>query len=225
MPYLAKLLAVLDHWAEWARMRSAPARIDELEKRLRAVEARLEAVAESPPVPDCPSCGTAEMRLAGESSFGPGVVTKARLRVRHFACSNEDCGHEFTEQVPLEDESSRRIRRRSHAPALLSAPSDDTTASASGAGDIGKANKVKADIAAGRDDLVPVDVAKRIVKGDNPVRVWREHHSISVRDLATAAGLSASYVSEIETGKKKGSNSTMKKIANALKVDLDEPRR
>jgi ribosome-binding protein aMBF1 (putative translation factor) len=223
MPYLAKLLAVLDHWAEWARMRSAPARIDELEKRLRAIETRLEAVAESPPVPGCPSCGTAEMRLAGESSFGPGVVTKARLRVRHFACSNEDCGHEFTEQVPLENESSRRIRRRSHAPALPSAPSEDTTAP--GAGDIGKVNKVKADIAAGRDELVPADVANRLVKGDSPVRVWREHRSMSVRDLATAAGLSAPYISEIETGKKKGSNSTMKKIANALKVDLDEPRR
>jgi ribosome-binding protein aMBF1 (putative translation factor) len=86
--------------------------------------------------------------------------------------------------------------------------------------DIARGNKVKADIAAGRDELVPDDVAKRLVKGASPVRVWREHRGMSVRDLASAAGLSAPYVSEIETGKKEGSISAMKKVAEALEVDL-----
>lgn len=88
--------------------------------------------------------------------------------------------------------------------------------------DIARGNKVKADIAAGRDELVPDDVAKRLVKGASPVRVWREHRGMSVRDLASAAGLSAPYVSEIETGKKEGSISAMKKVAEALEVDLDD---
>lgn len=88
--------------------------------------------------------------------------------------------------------------------------------------DIARGNKVRADIAAGRDELVPNDVAKRLVKGASPVRVWREHRGMSVRDLASAAGLSAPYVSEIETGKKDGSISAMKKVAEALEVDLDD---
>lgn len=88
--------------------------------------------------------------------------------------------------------------------------------------DVAKANRVKADIAAGRDELVPGNVAKRIVKGEFPLRVWRDHRGMSVRDLATASGLSAPYVSEIETGKKEGSISAMKRIAEALKVDLDD---
>lgn len=45
---------------------------------------------------------------------------------------------------------------------------------------------------------------------------------MSARDLAVAAGLSAPYISEIESGKEEGSISVMKKIAEALKVDLDD---
>lgn len=100
MTSLAKLLELLDQWAEWARLRLAPARIDELEERLKLVEARLGLIPEPSPAPEaCPSCGTAELKPSGERSFGPGAVTKTRLRVRHFACGNEQCGHKFTTQV------------------------------------------------------------------------------------------------------------------------------
>lgn len=88
--------------------------------------------------------------------------------------------------------------------------------------DVAKADKVIADIAAGRDELVPADIVKRIVGGENKVRVWRAHRGMSARDLAAATDLSAPYVSEIESGKKEGSISVMKKIAVALKVDLDD---
>jgi DNA-binding XRE family transcriptional regulator len=88
--------------------------------------------------------------------------------------------------------------------------------------DIAKARKVAADIAAGRDEFVPAEIVKRILAGENKVRVWRTHRGLSARDLAAATGLSAPYISEIEGGKKEGSISVMKKIAEALKVDLDD---
>lgn len=88
--------------------------------------------------------------------------------------------------------------------------------------DIAKAEKVLADIAAGRDELVPADVVNRLLAGENKVRVWRGHRAMSARDLAAATGLSAPYISEIESGKKEGSLSAMKKIAEALNVDLDD---
>lgn len=90
------------------------------------------------------------------------------------------------------------------------------------AGDVAAANRVRADIEAGRDELVPSDVVKRILDGANPVRVWREHRGLSARDLAGQVGISAAYLSEIETGKKDGSLSAMKRIADALGVDLDD---
>jgi ribosome-binding protein aMBF1 (putative translation factor) len=88
--------------------------------------------------------------------------------------------------------------------------------------DIAKARKVAADIAAGHEELVPAEIVKRILDGENKIRVWRTHRGLSARDLAAATRLSAPYISEIEGGKKEGSISAMKKIAEALKVDLDD---
>jgi DNA-binding XRE family transcriptional regulator len=90
------------------------------------------------------------------------------------------------------------------------------------AADIAAATKVRADIAAGRDELVPADIAKRLLAGENPVRAWREHRGLSGRELAKKAELSAAYISEIETGKKDGSVAAMMLIARALNVDLDD---
>ena len=77
-------------------------------------------------------------------------------------------------------------------------------------------------LAAGEEELVPAEIANRIIDGENKVRVWRSYRGLSARELATASGLSASYVSEIESGKKEGSISAMKAIAEALRLDLDD---
>lgn len=88
--------------------------------------------------------------------------------------------------------------------------------------DLAVAKAVRDDIAAGRDELVPAAVVKRLLDGENPIRVWREHRGLTARDLALKAGLSAPYVSEIETGKKDGSVSAVKKIAHALDVEIGD---
>jgi ribosome-binding protein aMBF1 (putative translation factor) len=88
--------------------------------------------------------------------------------------------------------------------------------------DIASAEKVKADIAAGRDELVPATVVNRLLAGENPVKVWREHRGLSAKALAIKAQISPPYLSEIESGKKDGSLSVMRKIADALDVDLDD---
>ncbi len=90
------------------------------------------------------------------------------------------------------------------------------------AADVATGTKVRADIAAGRDELVPAAIVKRILAGENPVRVWREHRGLSGRALAEKVELSAAYISEIETGKKDGSVAAMMLIARALNVDIDD---
>lgn len=88
--------------------------------------------------------------------------------------------------------------------------------------DIAAADKVRANIAAGSDEFVPSEIVNRLIAGENPVKVWRSHRGMTAKDLAAQAGLSAPYVSEIEGGKKEGSLSAMKRIAEALGVDLDD---
>lgn len=76
-------------------------------------------------------------------------------------------------------------------------------------------------LATGEEELVPAEVVDRLLDGDNPVRVWREHRGLSAADLAKACGVTAAAISQIESGKRKSSVSLLKKIARALKVDLD----
>jgi ribosome-binding protein aMBF1 (putative translation factor) len=90
------------------------------------------------------------------------------------------------------------------------------------AADVADANRVLAEIAAGRQEWVPSEIVDRLLDGENRIRVWREHRGLSATDLATRAEISAGYLSELETGKKTGTVDTLRKLANALKLDLDD---
>jgi ribosome-binding protein aMBF1 (putative translation factor) len=71
-------------------------------------------------------------------------------------------------------------------------------------------------------EAVPAEMVDRLIAGDNPVKVWREHRGLSQRALAARAGLNFTYLSQIETGVRKGPVETMKKLAEALGVDLGD---
>ena len=71
-------------------------------------------------------------------------------------------------------------------------------------------------------ELVPFTLVKRIADGKHPVRVWREYRGMRAGELATAAGIAASYLSDIENGKKPGSINAMKRIAISLDVTIDD---
>lgn len=77
-------------------------------------------------------------------------------------------------------------------------------------------------LAAGREELVPASVVDRLLGGENAVRVWREHRGETVAGLASKAGISAAYLSQIEAGVRAGSVATLKRLAQALAVDLDD---
>ena len=70
--------------------------------------------------------------------------------------------------------------------------------------------------------LIPVAHANRILDGDNSVRVWRQYRGLSVKDLAERAGISAAYLSQLEGGSRQGTLTTMKALAAALSLDLDD---
>jgi DNA-binding XRE family transcriptional regulator len=90
------------------------------------------------------------------------------------------------------------------------------------ADDIATYDEVKRRLAAGEEELLPSDMVGRIIAGENRVRVWREHRGLSVSALADRAGIAQPYLSQIETGKREGTLQTMKKIADALKITVDD---
>lgn len=83
-------------------------------------------------------------------------------------------------------------------------------------------DEFKRKLAAGEEEFIPSEFVDRMIDGESPVRVWRDFRGLSAKDLAAAAGISAAYLSEIETGKKDGSIAALKSIATALKLDLDD---
>jgi hypothetical protein len=47
----------------------------------------------------------------------------------------------------------------------------------------------KAALAAGEDELVPADYAKRLIAGEGPLRVWRELRGLSQVKLGAVSGV------------------------------------
>lgn len=73
-----------------------------------------------------------------------------------------------------------------------------------------------------RADCLPIELVRRLSAGEHPVRVWRAHRGLTREALASAAGVSPSYLSEIEARRKPGSFIALAKLAGALGVSLDD---
>jgi DNA-binding XRE family transcriptional regulator len=71
-------------------------------------------------------------------------------------------------------------------------------------------------------ETFPAELAERLLNGDNPVKVFREHRGLTQKQLGDAAGLKQAYVSQIEAGSRIGTVDVLKRIAEALRVDLDD---
>ena len=69
---------------------------------------------------------------------------------------------------------------------------------------------------------VPGAVAHAILDGTHPVKAWREYRGFTQDTLAEKAGISKAYLSQIETGKRTGVAKTLKALASALGVTLNE---
>lgn len=69
---------------------------------------------------------------------------------------------------------------------------------------------------------IPAEVAHAILDGEHPIKVWREHRGLTQEVLAEQAGISTAYLCQIETGKRTGALKTIRAIAKALAVRLDD---
>lgn len=88
--------------------------------------------------------------------------------------------------------------------------------------DVLRAEIFRLKVERGDEELIPAEFVNRMIDGENKIKVWRDFRGMSAKALADAAGLSAPYVSQIESGAREGSLDAMKKIAEALKVTIDE---
>ena len=76
-------------------------------------------------------------------------------------------------------------------------------------------------IAAG-EELIPAEVVYALLDGGNPIRVWREYRGLSLAQRAAKAGIRASYLAQLEAGKREGRVEILSTIASAMDVWLDD---
>jgi ribosome-binding protein aMBF1 (putative translation factor) len=70
-------------------------------------------------------------------------------------------------------------------------------------------------------DRIPLEVVKRLLDDESPIKVWREHRGLTQQALARAAGLPQSTIARLEGGARKGTVEQMRKLAGVLGINLD----
>ena len=69
--------------------------------------------------------------------------------------------------------------------------------------------------------LIPKEIVDRLTNGENPLRVLREWRDITQMHLSFKTDIGQGYISDLETGRRKGTTEALKRIAAALNVPLD----
>lgn len=72
------------------------------------------------------------------------------------------------------------------------------------------------------EELTPAEVVYALLDGGHPIRVWREYRGLSQTEVAAKAGISGSYLSQLESGKRDGTMEVLAAIAAALNLTLDD---
>jgi len=75
------------------------------------------------------------------------------------------------------------------------------------------------DLATGREERVAESIAARLMRGENAVKVWREHRRVTQAALAKKAGITMDYLSKLETGRRHASDQVQSDILRALGID------
>ena len=67
--------------------------------------------------------------------------------------------------------------------------------------------------------VLPDEVSQMMLRGDSLLKALRKWRNLNQLDMVPLTGLTQGYISDLESGKKKGSPETLRSIAGALKID------
>jgi ribosome-binding protein aMBF1 (putative translation factor) len=76
-----------------------------------------------------------------------------------------------------------------------------------------------AEVAAGKAPALPVEVTALMLRGDSLLKALRKWRDLSQFDLVGRTSLAQGYISDLESGKRKGTPETMRRLAAALEID------
>ena len=84
------------------------------------------------------------------------------------------------------------------------------------------ARRIIEQIASGEETVLTEAELDEFLKAKTPLSFWRKKRRMTQADLAKAADIAQGFISEIESGQKPGTPATLKKIAQALNIKIDD---
>ena len=88
--------------------------------------------------------------------------------------------------------------------------------------DVKAYDAAKARLEDGEDELIPLEITERRLRGEPALRIWREYRKLTQEQLAKKSKLSRARIAAIETKRKTGSVTTWKKLGAALDVSWEQ---
>jgi DNA-binding XRE family transcriptional regulator len=99
---------------------------------------------------------------------------------------------------------------------------DRLIAAGEDATDARTARRVIDDVASGAETVLSESELEEFLEAKTPLAFWRKRRRMTQASLAKATGLAQGFLSEIESGQKPGTPATLKKIAEALGIKIDD---
>jgi mRNA interferase RelE/StbE len=71
-------------------------------------------------------------------------------------------------------------------------------------------------------EAIPAEYVRRLVEGESALRVYRDLRGLTQAQLSERSGVSRVQIAEIEAQRRTGSVETVKKLATALSLAVDD---
>jgi DNA-binding XRE family transcriptional regulator len=72
------------------------------------------------------------------------------------------------------------------------------------------------------EERFPIEIVDRLLAKESPLKVYREYRGLTQRELARKARITPLYLSQIETGARRGSLKVLGALGKALAVEIDD---
>jgi DNA-binding XRE family transcriptional regulator/mRNA-degrading endonuclease RelE of RelBE toxin-antitoxin system len=77
-------------------------------------------------------------------------------------------------------------------------------------------------LARGEQETLTPEEAAQAIDAPTPLAFWRAKRGVTQKALAEAAGITQGYVSDLESGRRKGEAAILKRMARRLRVRIDD---
>ncbi|MFT3938748.1 helix-turn-helix domain-containing protein [Rhodopseudomonas sp.] len=90
------------------------------------------------------------------------------------------------------------------------------------AADAAAARRIMARVESGAEQTLTADELDELLASKTPLAFYRKRAGLTQAALAKSAGIAQGFLSEIEAGRKTGDIHTLRRIADALGISLDD---